>query len=246
MANKLMCHVVAGYPSVEECIELIIGMDKLGVNHIEVQIPFSDPIADGETIMQANDVALANGIDTKDSFKLIKEVMSKGISAKIYIMSYSQKLINCGIAGFCQQASDAGATGLIIPDLPYDSPEYEELIDAAKKNSLIVVPVVSPGMREQRLEGALRNSDDLIYLTSTKGITGNELLVSGELGSVASRIKKLKPDAELAVGFGIQKPSDVAEVLEIADLAVVGSSVIRQIEKSGVAGGLEFIKSLSA
>ncbi|HYF96671.1 MAG TPA: tryptophan synthase subunit alpha [Patescibacteria group bacterium] len=245
MANKLMCHVVTGYPSVTECIELIIGMDKLGVKHIEVQIPFSDPIADGETIMQANDIALASGIDTKSSFRLIKEVTDKGISAKVYIMSYSQKLINCGIDDFCQQASSVGVTGLIIPDLPYDSPEYETLISGAKKNSLDIVPVVSPGMSTERLGGVLRNSGKLVYLTSTKGITGNKLLVSGELGEAAARVKQLKPDAKLAVGFGIQKSEDVDQVLEIADLAVIGSSVIRRIEKSGVTGGLKFIKSLS-
>lgn len=241
----LMCHVVAGYPSMTECEQLILGMDKLGVGKIEVQIPFSDPIADGETIMRANDAALAQKVDTQASFDLISRVKSQNIKAEIYVMSYLQKLISFGIEKFCIQTSKAGVRGLIVPDLPYDSPDYELVIQAAKANSLQIVPVVSPGTSDARLQSILESPGDLVYLTSTKGITGNKLAVSAELGEIANKIKKLKPDTKLAIGFGVQTRADVVEIRQIADLAVVGSSVIREIDKADVNRGLKFIEDLA-
>lgn len=241
---RLMTHVVAGYPSAEECLELIVGMDKLGVGLIEVQIPFSDPIADGETIMRANDVALENGMNINGSFRLIKQASAK-VSAKIYIMSYVQKIIHVGIEEFCKRANDAGVKGLIVPDLPFDSPEYEILHAAAKKNSLEIIPVVSPGMELSRLKKDLAERSSLVYVTSTKGITGNKLNVTGELGRLCKDVRDISPHAKVAVGFGIQSKQDVKNVLKIADIAVVGSSVIREINKSGVSGTLKFISALT-
>src|SRR4051812_41007603 len=122
MSRPLMCHVVAGYPDKEGCLRLLRGMQQLGVAAIEVQIPFSDPIADGETIMRANDIALANGITTANSFELIETVRKSAAGADLYIMSYLQKVRHFGLSEFCKRASTAGVKGLIIPDLPYDSP----------------------------------------------------------------------------------------------------------------------------
>lgn len=241
---SIMTHVVAGYPSPEECIELMLGMQQAGVNIIEVQIPFSDPIADGETIMRANDAALENGMDISGSFDLIKQAKEKGLSSRIYIMSYAQKLVHCGIEDFCQKAAGSGASGLIIPDLPYDSPEYEELLGAVDKNNLEIVPVVSPGMSGERLSGELAHAGRLVYLTSMKGITGKQLRVSEALTEFAAKVKKSAPEASLAIGFGVQKKEDVEDILKIADIAVVGSAVIKEIQSNGTNGALEFIGSL--
>lgn len=244
--KNIMTHVVAGYPSVDECIELMLGMQQRGVELIEVQIPFSDPIADGETIMLANDVALRNGMTTDKSFQLIKQARDKGLTSKIYLMSYVQKLVHFGISDFCKQATKVGVAGLIVPDLPFDTDEYYELSKVAKENSLEIVPVVSPEMDKQRLRGALANAGKLVYLTSTKGITGNRLLVSDTLGELVQSVRKLAPNSDLAVGFGVQSKKDVEQIMEIADIAVVGSSVIRRIDESGVDAGLEFIQDLTA
>lgn len=241
---SIMTHVVAGYPSPEECIELMLGMQKAGVEIIEVQIPFSDPIADGETIMRANDGALENGVDTAKSFDLIKQAKEKGLTSKIYIMSYAQKIVHCGIEDFCQKAAGSGAIGLIIPDLPYDSPEYKELVGAADNNNLEIVPVISPGMSDERLAGELVHAGGLVYLTSMKGITGKKLQVSDALAEFASKVKKSKQGTTLAIGFGVQKKEDVEDIMKIADIAVVGSAVISKIKESGLPGALKFINSL--
>ena len=242
--NKLMTHVVAGYPSEKDCVELLLKMQASGVGTMEVQIPFSDPIADGETIMIANDKALELGMTTKKSFELIKTARKSGLKADIYIMSYAQKLVSFGIDSFCAEAKSAGAKGLIIPDLPFDADEYTAVSKTVAKYGLEIVPVVSPGMEESRLEKCVANAGSLIYLTSIKGITGNKLKLNASLGKTTKRIKKLKPDARLAIGFGISSRKDVDEILQIADLAVVGSSVIRRINKTGVDGAVKFLAEL--
>jgi len=244
MKNKLMCHVVAGYPSQKECIELLLGMQKTGIKTIEVQIPFSDPIADGETIMKANDRAIENDMTTKKSFELLKKARDSGLKADVYIMSYLQKVLSCGIEDFCIQAQSVNAKGLIIPDLPVDTEEYKLLRKAADRYGLEIVPVVSPGADIDRLGEVIKHAGDLIYLTSIKGITGNKLKLSASLKDLAKIVKNLKPDSKLAVGFGIQTKEDVKEVLDIADIAVLGSSVIRRIDRSGVKNSLEFLTTL--
>ena len=244
MKNKLMCHVVAGYPSQEECVELLLKMQGAGIQTIEVQIPFSDPIADGETIMRANDKALERGMTTKKSFDLIKTARNKGLKADIYIMSYSQKLISFGIEEFCSSAAEVGAKGFIIPDLPVETEEYELLRKSSEVRGLEIVPVVSPGVSENRLKENIKHAKNIIYLTSIKGITGSSLGLSRELKQVAKEIKRQKPECKLAIGFGIGNKQDVEKVLEVADIAVLGSSVIRKIDSSGISGAVRFLEGL--
>lgn len=244
MINKLMCHVVAGYPSEKECVDLLLGMQNVGIRTIEVQIPFSDPIADGETIMIANDKAIAQGMTTQKSFDLIKRARKQGLESDIYIMSYIQKVVSFGAENFCAKAKSAGVKGLIIPDLPIDTEEYELLGGLAEKNGLEVVPVVSPGMEQERLYNDISSAENLIYLTSIKGITGSRLALNKPLKKVAKEIKNRQPDCNLAVGFGIESKADIKEVLRIADIAVLGSSVIRKIDKSGVGGAVKFLSTL--
>lgn len=244
MKNKLMCHVVAGYPSEKECVELLLKMQSAGIRTIEVQIPFSDPIADGETIMIANDHAIEQGMTTKKSFELIKTARKSGLKTDIYIMSYTQKLVSFGIENFCKTAQSAGVKGLIVPDLPIDADEYPMLSAKAGKYNLEIVPVVSPGSSEQRLKQSLGTAGELIYLTSIKGITGNKLKLNKSLIKTAKEIKKRKPDAKLAIGFGIETKQDIEEILRIADIAVLGSSVIRKINQAGVSGAISFLSKL--
>jgi tryptophan synthase alpha subunit len=244
MQNELMAHVVAGYPSEKECIDLLLGMQKIGIQTIEVQIPFSDPIADGETIMIANDKALENGMTTQKSFDLINTARKSGLKTDVYIMSYIQKLISFGIDNFCSQAQAANVRGLIVPDLPIEADEYKVLRKQADKHKLEIVPVVSPGTKKDRLQNSVASAGSLIYLTSIKGITGNELKLNKQLKLTAKEIKRLRPDANLAIGFGIGNKKDVIEVLRIADIAILGSSVIRKINKSGVPGAISFLEEL--
>ena len=245
MNKPLMCHVVAGYPDSETCLALLTGMSKLGVAALEVQVPFSDPIADGPVIMGANDVALEAGMTTAGSFDLIKQARQQGVDTPLYIMSYLQKVRHFGLPEFCQAASDCQAAGLIIPDMPYDSPEFASLQKLAAHHQLEIVPVLSPGMSEARLHTILALNPRTLYVTSRRGITGSKYAPRQELEQFIAGIKKVS-DASLMIGFGIATPADVKDALNSGDLAVVGSAIIKELQASGINKTLEYVDSLAA
>lgn len=242
--NKVMAHLVAGYPSETEAVELMLGMNKLGVYAIEVQIPFSDPIADGTTIMRANDTALESGMTLQKSFDMIALARKKGLKSNVYVMSYLQKLIHDGLRSFCEKAHDIEAKGLIIPDLPFDSEEYPQIKKQADKYDLEIVPVISPSMSKSRLSMILSDKPKLVYLTSMKGITGKNLVVSSQLKDISALVKKISGGSQLAIGFGVKNRSDVEEILKIADISIIGSELIRQINTGGYKQALNLIKKL--
>jgi tryptophan synthase alpha subunit len=244
MSKPLICHVVAGYPDERTCLELMKGMDEAGVSAIEVQIPFSDPIADGETIMRANDVALEGGMTTADSFDLMKRARKQGVNCDIYIMSYVQKARHFGLEAFCDEARKCDAKGLIIPDLPYDSPEYPQLLKLARARELELVPVLSPGMPDTRLQTLLSAKPNSVYVTSRRGITGNTYSGTRELERIIGSIRS-ESKAIVMVGFGISTPEDVTDALKFGDQAVVGSAIIKNFQADGLPKTLEYIGSLA-
>jgi tryptophan synthase len=238
-----MCHVVAGYPTAEDCLKLLQGMQHAGAVAIEVQIPFSDPIADGATIMAANDVALNGGMTTAASFALIEQARSAGVDANIYIMSYFQKVRHFGLAEFCERAVQCDIKGLIIPDLPYDSPEFHNLQQLTAKHQLQLVPVLSPGMLADRLEAVLAINPATLYITSTQGITGNNYAPAKQLRQLVATIKK-QSAATIMIGFGVSTYDDVTEVLSIGDIAVIGSAVIKQLQNSNLDQTVKYVETL--
>lgn len=241
--NKLMCHVVAGFPDTKTCLKLMQGMDRAKVAAIEVQVPFSDPIADGETIMAANDVALEQDMTVKRTFDLIQEARDSGVSCDIFIMTYIQKAQHYGIIDFCEAARAAGVKGLIIPDLPYDSSEYQTLIAETGRRGLDLIPVLSPGMSLERLSAILKNKAPHLYVTSQRGITGNAYHAGAELNHFVGTVRKTS-NAQVMIGFGIRDKKDVRDALKIGDVAVIGSAVIKRLQAGDVAKTLEYIASL--
>lgn len=239
MSKPLMGHVVAGYPDKETCLGLMRGMCDLGIEAIEMQVPFSDPIADGETIMSANDTALAGGMTVAGSFELLKEA---GLTCDVYIMSYIQKVQHFGLEAFCKAAVENGAKGLIIPDLPYDSPEYARLTEL--KGDLELVPVLSPGMPEPRLSKLLKAGPPTVYVTSQRGITGNAYSGGQELKRFIDGLRE-QSGAKVMIGFGIATPQDIKDALELGDVAVVGSAIIKQLQGGDLPEALEYIGTLA-
>ena len=237
-----MTHVVAGYPSFDECVELMLGMQEAGVNAIEVQIPFSDPSADGPVIMDANDTALKNGMTIDHSFKLIKEARGNGLTIPIYVMSYVNKLYSYGFDLFCRESAKGTVSGLIIPDLTPGSNEYLELKRLCIKEDVDLVPVLSPATQKTVIKSYGISPDSFVYLTSSKGITGTSLTVRDELLKTVQLLRKTK--CTVALGFGIKSPQDVRSALEIVDTAVIGSEIVRRINKEGVARTIKYVQML--
>jgi tryptophan synthase alpha chain len=243
MNRSVMCHVVAGYPSPEACVRLMLGMQQVGAAAVEVQVPFSDPIADGEAIMRANDVALEAGMTTDGSFELIEQARQQGFTSPTYVMSYLQKLQHYGFEAFCRRASDCGVLGLIIPDMPIDSLEFSVLEKLCKRYQLNIVPVLSPGMDEARLQAWLALKPPMVYVTSRRGITGSAYAGTVELKALVALIRK-SSEANVLIGFGIASAQDVRGALEIGDMAVVGSAIIKRVRDSSLDDTLGYMREL--
>jgi tryptophan synthase alpha subunit len=243
MKNKLMTHIVAGYPTKAQSVELLLRMQTAGVTAVEVQIPFSDPVADGPTIMMANDAAIRNTVTVRASFSIVNVARQKGLVIPVYLMTYANKLVSYGLQKFCMDAKACGAVGLIIPDLPIGSSEYNQTKRHCDGKGLDLIPVLSPGMSDVRLALYMSGLSKLVYVTSTKGITGKELGIHKDLLVLINKIR-LSSSCEIALGFGIRNRSDVQKALKRADIAVIGSEVIRVIEKDGLEKATDFIKTL--
>lgn len=239
----LMTHVVLGYPSLRESIELVRTMADAGASLVELQIPFSDPMADGPTIMRANELALEQGVRPLDCFRAA-EKLARAVHAPLLFMSYYNILFSygekkrragrdagCGVAQFCRDAKSAGVQGLIVPDVPYHlvRDEYWEL---AGLHGLAPIPVVAPVTTDKRLkELSTVAKNGFVYCVSATRTTGARDALPKELHGYLRRVKKYFKSPR-AVGFGISSPSHVRLVAREAEIAVVGSATIDIINKA--------------
>lgn len=239
----LMTHVVAGYPSLQETEKLVLEMEKAGVDFIEIQIPFSDPIADGPTIMRANDRALANKVTTIDTLQLMQRLVKK-VQIPLLFMGYYNSLLHYGTKIFCRDAQKAGAQGLIIPDMPIDEEEHEHFIAHCSKYDLAPIRVLSPTSTDERIAANIEVAQGFIYCTAVSGTTGIRNTLDTQTYQFLKKMKQVT-DLPLAVGFGISKPEHIQALIGLADIAVVGSAVIQEIETNGVRGVQGYIESLT-
>lgn len=231
---KLMTHIVAGYPTLEESEKIALAMYESGASFIEVQMPFSDPIADGSTIMKANEVALKNGMTTQKCFELIKRL--KGgipipVSAPILIMTYFNIAFNYGLEKFCATAAKAGVYGLIIPDIPIDEEKTENYISLCKKHGLHPIQVVSPITPDKRLKALSKVASGFVYCVSAYGTTGTRDVLNRNLDRYLSKVRKFIK-LPLAVGFGISTKEQVKTAAQKADIVVIGSKILNLYDEA--------------
>lgn len=226
---KIMTHIVAGYPNIKECKEIAHTMSNAGVSYIEIQFPFSDPIADGKTILEANTKALANGMTTEKSFKLLEGLALK---TPILIMTYFNIAFSYGLEKFCKRAAKAGVYGLIIPDIPIDEEKSEHYIKLCKKYSLHPIQVISPITPPKRLQRIAKVASGFVYCVSNFGTTGERKALNPQLKKYLDRVRKYIK-TPLALGFGISNESQVQTALKHADIAVIGSKVLNIYNESG-------------
>ena len=230
MKNNLMTHVVAGYPSMRECEEVVLAMAEMGVAFIEIQIPFSDPIADGPTIMQANERALLNGVTTEDCFRLIQRLKKK-TETPLLVMTYFNIPFRYGLERFCKKAGEYGVYGLIIPDMQIDEEEYENYLGNCKKYQLHAIQVISPITSGKRLKKVAAVSSGFVYCVSAFGTTGERKRLNLNINSYMARVKRYIK-TPIALGFGISDRNQVMTALKCADIVVVGSKIINILRSS--------------
>ncbi len=240
----LMTHVVAGYPSLQDTERLVVEMEKVGVDFVEIQIPFSDPIADGPTIMKANDTALKNKVTITDALQLM-ERLTKKVSIPLLFMGYYNSVYRYGVEQFCTDAAQAGARGLIIPDIPMDEEDHEHFIAYCRKYGLAPIRVLSPTSTESRIIDNVQVAQDFIYCTAIAGTTGARTTLDNSTRQFLNKMKAIT-DVSLAVGFGISHPDHLRALIGSADIAVVGSAVIQKIEECGVDGATSYLQTLTA
>ncbi|MUZ64362.1 tryptophan synthase subunit alpha [Agrobacterium vitis] len=240
----LMTHIVIGYPTFEASINLAVLMASAGVDFIELQIPFTDPIADGPTIMRASDTALQNGIDTERCFEAMSAISAR-VKIPVLFMTYYNIVHSYGSTAFCKKAAAVGAQGLIVPDMPMAEEKFEGFYEATKQAGLQVISVLAPENQPDRISEISENSGSILYLPSHTGVTGAKSEFAEHLGDELRKIKSITNKA-IAVGFGVSAPQHIDLIKRSgADIAVVGSAVIDTLEKRGTAGVQQFLYELT-
>ena len=236
----LMTHIVLGYPTFEDSFKIIEAMVKAGVDLMELQIPFSEPIADGPVILHANQKALSSGSTVQKCIDFAQNV-ANAFDIPFLLMSYYNILFKYGVDRFAGAMSESGLQGAIVPDLPPE--EGEEYLKAMGKYNLAPIFIFSPTTPDERMKYLASFGKGFIYCVARKGVTGVDTDFSKQLGKYLDRCRKVT-DLPLALGFGVKEKKDVDFLKGKADIAVVGSQTIRLVDKEGVGAVGEFIKGL--
>lgn len=236
----LMTHVIVGYPSLDETVTIVKAMADSGVDFVEMQIPFSDPLADGPTIMRACEESLANGTKVKDAFVLMKK-LSASVSVPLLFMAYYNTVFRYGAEKFCRDASAAGASGLIVPDMSIDEEKYEHFYQFAQKYRLATIHVISPASTNKRLKKNALVANGFVYCTARQGITGAKRELDPTLRTYLTKIKTIF-SVPVAVGFGISNKEHVHALKGSADIAIVGSAIIDVIRNTDKKRRIEAVK----
>ena len=222
--------VMAGDPGIEESADIIIALEKSGAQAIELGVPFSDPVADGETVQRAHERALAAGMHgLQNVLDLVRHVRGRGVTLPICLFSYLNPVYQMGYAAFVKAAQDAGAQGALLVDLPPE--EAAEYCKAANGNNFETVFLASPTTSPERLQDIARSSTGFVYYISREGVTGAQAQLPQNL---AARLEDLrgKLSCPVAVGFGISSPEHMRALEGKADGIVVGSFLIKAIEEN--------------
>jgi tryptophan synthase alpha chain len=224
----LISFITAGYPDIGLTRELIIEMEKTGVDVVEIGVPFSDPLADGPIIQKASERALKNGINLRIIMDMVRTLRTKS-EIPLVLMGYYNPIFRYGEENFIKDAVRSGIDGVIIPDLPPE--EGVKFIKISKKYGLDVILLLAPTSPEDRIKLISELSSGFIYYVSLAGVTGIRERLSDSLNIMIKRIKKhtVKP---VAVGFGISKPEHAKIASKEADGVVVGSAIIKIIEEN--------------
>lgn len=236
----LMTHIVLGHPSFDDSLRVVESMVEAGVDLMELQIPFSEPIADGPVILHANQNALAHGSRVDRCLRLAEEV-SRRFDIPFLVMSYYNILFRAGVRTFVERLASAGLRGAIIPDLPHE--EAGEYLEAMADSGLDPIFIFSPNTTDARMKAIAEHARGFVYCVARKGVTGADTDFSVELARYLARCRAAT-SLPLALGFGVKDRADVDALRGHADIAVVGSQTLRVMDERGIGAVGDFIASL--
>jgi len=225
----LIPFIVAGDPSIEITSEILLKLQENGADLIELGIPYSDPLADGPVIQLAASRALKSGTTLRKVITLLESLKDK-LNIPIILFSYLNPLLSFGFEEFCKRASHAGASGLIIPDLPLEEAyKYSKIVSNHSMDLILLVAPTTPFERMKQISNYTRG---FTYLVSVTGVTGERNQMENRVENLIAKLKEVNTNP-IAVGFGISTPEHVKKVLEWgADGVIIGSAFVKRISSS--------------
>jgi len=243
----LNVYFTAGFPHLDDTVTVLRGLQQAGVDLVEIGMPYSDPVADGETIQQSNNRALENGMSLKVLFVQLAACRTEGITVPILLMGYINPVLQFGVEAFCQKCREVGVDGVILPDLPLDL-FLAEYADTFREYGILNVNLITPQTTETRIRHIDAESDGFIYMVSSASITGATTGISESMRAYFERIRAMNLRNPCLIGFGINNHDTFDTASEYASGAIVGSAFIRHLEQNGPSpeGIRDFLKTIRA
>ncbi|MCX2745725.1 tryptophan synthase subunit alpha [Mangrovivirga sp. M17] len=228
--NVLTVYFTAGYPELDDTLEILAELEKAGADMVEIGIPYSDPVADGPTIQESNGVALKNGISMQKIFSQLK-TMRKKVDIPVVLMGYFNPVLQFGLEEFCKKCKECGVDGVIIPDLPILEyvEQYKDLFDSYDLHNMYLI---TPQTSEERIRMIDENTSGFIYMVSNSSITGAKKEISEEQLKYFNRIKSMNLNNPRLIGFGISDNKTFKTASEYSSGAIIGSAFIKALKES--------------
>lgn len=220
--------ITAGDPDLETTEKIIFAMQENGADLIEVGIPFSDPVAEGIVIQQADERALASGTTTDKIFDMLA-AMKDRIHVPMVFMTYANVIFAYGIERFAKRTKELGMAGIIVPDIPFE--EKEEMDSVFGQHGLDVISLIAPTSKN-RIQAIAAEAKGFVYCVSSLGVTGMRAKIGNGVADMIREVKKVQ-DIPCAVGFGISTPEQAKEMSQISDGVIVGSAIVKMVAEHG-------------
>lgn len=226
--KAFIAFVTCGDPDLNTTAEVVRAAVENGADLIELGIPFSDPTAEGPVIQGANLRALCGGVTTDRIFDFVK-AMRRDVKVPMVFMTYSNVVFSYGADRFISNCHEIGIDGLILPDLPFE--EKDEFLPLCKQYGVDLISLIAP-TSENRIAKIAKEAEGFLYLVSSLGVTGTRTEITTDLASIVKVVRE-NTDIPCAIGFGISTPEQAAKMAGLSDGAIVGSAIIKLLEKYG-------------
>lgn len=226
--KAFIAFITCGDPDIDTTAGAVRAAVENGADLIELGIPFSDPTAEGPVIQGANLRALNGGITTDKVFDFVKE-LRRDVRVPMVFMTYANVIYSYGAERFISTCRDIEIDGLILPDLPFE--EKEEFLDICRRYGVDLISMIAP-TSENRIAVIAKEAEGFLYIVSSLGVTGARSEIKTDLKSIVSLVRN-NTDIPCAIGFGISTPEQAKRMAEISDGAIVGSAIIKLLEKYG-------------
>jgi tryptophan synthase alpha chain len=238
----LSIYFSAGYPNLNDTVQIIQDLEKSGIDMIEIGLPFSDPLADGPTIQASSTQALHNGMTTQLLFDQLKDIRAS-VKIPLIIMGYFNPMLQYGVENFCKKCAEIGIDGLIIPDLPVDvyAEQYKEIFE---KHGIINVFLITPQTADERIHFIDSVSDGFIYMVSSASVTGSQSGFGNTQEAYFKRIADMKLKNQQVIGFGIHNAETFSQATQFAKGAIIGSAFIAHLTEKGTENIADFVAAI--